>query len=524
MALKKRLGVAPRLAAVQLRTNTICGSLGMPQSRTNPALSDWTEISSLAGVTSQDSKEVKIRGRVHNIRKIGKKLCFMTVRRSGHTIQVVLAGEELSAWGGHQNAESIVDITGTVKNVSSAITSCSIMNCEIKATKAFIVSKASETLPFQLDDASDSTDISVLQDTRLDNRWLDMRTPANNAIWKLQSRVGQYFREHLLSFGFTEIHTPKIIPTASEGGSAVFPVQYHSNKAYLAQSPQLYKQMAIQGDMMNIFEIGPVFRAENANTHRHLCEFVGLDLEMEIKEHYYEILDVAEGLFNYIFGKLTNTDSELLEMIRKQHSSSPFLWALDESVINDNKIGVVDEDLVSKDLYGAIVLSRTRPMLRLTFENVVKLLNDNRGSDHDEIDPLEDLSTPSEKRLGSLIKERYNTDFYIVDRFPLAIRPFYTMPSPDSPLHANSYDIFMRGEEISSGAQRVHDPELLTSRAEALGVDIDLLVDYINSFKQGAWPHGGFGVGLERVVMLFMGLSNIRSCSMFPRDPKRRTP
>ncbi|MCO5564767.1 hypothetical protein L7F22_018435 [Adiantum nelumboides] len=372
---------------------------------------------------------------------------------------------------------------------------------ELHGTKVYCVSKAIPVLPFNLEDAARSEKdfqkaaeqedlqyVRVNIDTRLNFRVLDLRTPSNQAIFRVQSYVSLLFRQFLVSQSFVEIHTPKLIAGASEGGAAVFKLDYKGQPACLAQSPQLHKQMAICADFGLVFEIGPVFRAENAFTHRHLCEFTGLDLEMEIKEHYSEVLDILDGMFVSIFDGLNEHCKKELEAINEQYPFEPLKY-----------------------------LKKT---LRLTFEEGLQLLKE----DGIELDTFGDLDTVSERRLGALVKNKYDTDFYILHRYPLAVRPFYTMPCYDNPEYSNSFDVFIRGEEIISGAQRVHDPELLVSRAQALGIDAGSLSTYIDSFRWGAVPHGGAGVGLERVVMLFCNLKNIRKTSMFPRDPTRLAP
>jgi len=315
-----------------------------------------------------------------------------------------------------------------------------------------------------------------------------MRTPANQGVFRLQSGVGELFREYLLSQGFIEIHTPKLISAASEGGAEVFEVTYFERKAYLAQSPQLYKQMAICADMERVFEIGPVFRAENSNTHRHLCEFVGLDLEMQFENHYSEVIKVLGELFVSIFKGLETRYKVELAAVYQQFPFEPLQYC--------------------------------EPTLVLKFPDAIKLLREAGKS----IEDFEDLNTDSERALGRIVKEKYKTDFFVLDKFPSAVRPFYTMPDPDDPRYSNSYDLFLRGEEICSGSQRVHEVNLLIERAKSKGVNIQTIQAYIDAFKYGAPPHGGGGVGLERVLMLYLNLHNIRKSSMFPRDPNRLTP
>uniref|UniRef100_A0A915NZS4 Aspartate--tRNA ligase, cytoplasmic n=1 Tax=Meloidogyne floridensis TaxID=298350 RepID=A0A915NZS4_9BILA len=302
---------------------------------------------------------------------------------------------------------------------------------------------------------------------------------------KLQAAICEAFRSNLNKRGFIEIHTPKIISAASEGGANVFEVSYFKGSAYLAQSPQLYKQMAIAADFDKVYTIGAVFRAEDSNTHRHMTEFVGLDLEMAFKFHYHEAMLTVAELMCEIFAHLQKNFQPEIEAVRKQYPSEPFIF--------------------------------TEKPLIIQYSQAVSMLREAGVEQGDE----EDLSTPNEKLLGRLVRERYSTDFYVLDKFPLAVRPFYTMPDPLDERYSNSYDMFMRGEEILSGAQRVHDPVLLTERAKIHNIDLEKIRAYIDAFKYGCPPHAG---GLERVTMLFLGLGNIRLASLFPRDPKRITP
>eukprot|EP00898_Chlorokybus_atmophyticus_P007058 jgi/Chlat1/7353/Chrsp59S06976 len=461
----------------------------------------WEDVAALD--KSYENKTVLVRGRVHTVRGKGKS-AFLVLRSQHATVQCVLfAGEVVSKgmvkYASNVTKESLVDIEGTISVPSQPIESTT-QQVEIHVQKLFCISRAAPVLPFQLEDASRSEPayqkaeaegvqlVRVLQDVRLDNRVIDLRTPANQAIFRLQSAVCQLFRQSMLDQNFIEIHTPKLIAGASEGGAAVFKVNYMGRPGCLAQSPQLYKQMAICADFSRVFEIGPVFRAENSFTHRHLCEFVGLDLEMTIHEHYFEVLDVLDRLFVTMFDGLNERFAKELSVINEQYPCEP--------------------------------LQYLRPTLRLSFEEGVQMLKE-AGV---EVDPFGDLSTEVERTLGKLVKEKYNTDFYMLYRYPSAVRPFYTMMCPDDTRYSNSFDIFIRGEEIISGAQRVHDAELLARRATECGIEVETISAYIDAFKYGAPPHGGAGVGLERVVMLFCGLNNIRKTSMFPRDPKRLTP
>merc|ERR1711988_1326912 len=298
-------------------------------------------------------------------------------------------------------------------------------------------------------------------------RWIDTRTVTNQSIFRLQHAVTKLFREFLDAKDFIEIHTPKLLYGASEGGADMFSTNYFGLTAALAQSPQLHKQISCANSGFDrVYEIGPVFRAEKSFTHRHLCEFVGLDLEMTINEHYFEVLDLFSDLFIYIFDNLAERYSKELAAINTQHPFEPLVYQ--------------------------------KPSLRITFAEGVKMLNEAgfEQSYH------EDLDTEKEKALGRLVKEEYNTDFYMMYEYPRSARPFYTMPHPTDPNLTNSYDMFI-GEIKNKGI----DPESLKF--------------YVDSFKYGSLPHGGGGIGLERVVMLYLNLHNIRKASLFPRDPKR---
>ncbi|XP_040360565.1 aspartate--tRNA ligase, cytoplasmic isoform X1 [Ixodes scapularis] len=461
-----------------------------------------------------------IRGRLHTSRSKGKqtcellewfknlnvalltgKQCFFVLRQQQYTVQCLVAVSEkvskaMVKFCALVTKESLLDVYGIVQSSPQKVEGCTQQDIELHIEQLFVVSAAEPRLPLQVEDAArpeneddpEGLNIRVNQDTRLDNRILDLRTPANQAIYRLQAGVCSLFRESLAARGFMEIHTPKIISAASEGGANVFEVSYFKGSAYLAQSPQLYKQMAIASDFDKVFTVGAVFRAEDSNTHRHLCEFVGLDLEMAFNYHYHEVLDIIGQMFVDIFKGLRDRYSDEIAAVNRQFPAPPFKFL--------------------------------EPSLRLEFPEAVAMLR----AAGVEMDDEEDLSTPNEKLLGRLVKAKYDTDFYILDKYPLKVRPFYTMPDPHNAKVSNSYDMFMRGEEILSGAQRIHDPTFLTERAKEHGVDVSKIKAYIDSFRYGVAPHAGGGIGLERVTMLYLGLDNIRKTSMFPRDPKRLTP
>ncbi|KAF7137546.1 hypothetical protein RHSIM_Rhsim07G0113700 [Rhododendron simsii] len=386
---------------------------------------EWTEVGSLA--EGLEGRTVLVRGRAQTVRAVSKKMAFLIVREKGFTVQCVLSvSPDVVSLGMVKfttglSRESYVDVEGTVSVPHSPIKGAS-QQVEIQVRKVYCISKAVPTLPINIEDAARSELeidkalqageqlVRVNQDTRLNFRVLDLRTPSNQGIFRVQCQVENIFRQFLLSEGFVGIHTPKLIAGSSEGGSAVFRLDYKGQPACLAQSPQLHKQMAICGDFGRVFEVGPVFRAEDSFTHRHLCEFTGLDVEMEIKEHYSEVMDIVDRLFVALFDSLNERCQKELEAIGKQYPFEP--------------------------------LKYLRKTLRLTFQEGVQLLKE-AGI---EIDPLGDLNTESERKLGQLVLEKYGTEFYILHHYPLAVRPFYTMPCSDDPTYSNSFDIFIRGK------------------------------------------------------------------------------
>lgn len=453
------------------------------------------------------NKRVSLRARLQVSRGTSKH-AFIVLRSGVCTMQGIVSSENeqvsklMVKFAGSLNRESVVQVEGVLKLAEIKSEMITQRGIELDVDRIFAVHPAQRITPFAVEDAARPEESAagateeeralprVHLDTRLNNRVIDLRTATNQAIFRIQSGICNLFREFFLENAFIEIHSPKLISAASEGGSNVFKVSYFKTEAFLAQSPQFYKQMAICGDLERVFEIAPVFRAENSFTHRHMTEFVGVDLEMAFQQHYHEVMLLIGRMFMFVFSELPKRFAPEIAIVRKQYPIEEF----------------------------KLPASGSFPVLQ--YPEAIAMLRESGV----EIGDYEDLSTEIERSLGRLIKAKYDTDFYILDKFPLAIRPFYTMPDRDMPGYANAYDFFMRGEEIMSGAQRVHDPEMLTERAKAHGVDPVSVESYIDSFRFGAPPHAGGGIGLERVVMFYLGLKNIRMTSMFPRDPNRITP
>lgn len=298
----------------------------------------YEEISQING--SRVGETVVIRARVHTSRATGSKMCFFVFRQGVATIQGIITvnsdtiSKQMVKWCTGITAESIVLVEGKISKPIEEVKSCTISDAELAIQKIHVVSEVKERLAFSLEDASrpvteyeqeDTQLVKVNLDTRLDNRVLDLRTTTNNAIFRLQSAVCLLFREFLVSKNFIEIHTPKLIGAASEGGANVFKLSYfNKTNAYLAQSPQLYKQMCIAADFGRVFEIAPVFRAEDSNTHRHMTEFVGLDMEMAFNEHYHEVVDLLDEMFVYIFTNLKARYRTEIEAVKRQYPFEDF--------------------------------------------------------------------------------------------------------------------------------------------------------------------------------------------------------
>ncbi len=542
------------------------GVLPFIQSATDPEHRFQTKFTQISEINaSLDGQNVKLRVRLQRSRIKGKS-GFLVLREGVYTIQACLFVEDgkiskqMVDFAKSLRLESYIDVTAKVQKVQKPVESCTQKDVELAIETLFLVVSAPKVLPFQMEDAlrkvnpeleeddyqqkkkeenkeekkeeekkeekegeqkegenkeeskedkkkkkkekkkekkekkeeekkdKEKLEIVVKMNTRLDNRVFDLRVPTTQAIFKLQSGVAHLFREYLDSKNFIEIHTPKLVGGASEGGSNVFKFKYFNQDACLAQSPQLYKQMCIISDFKRVYEIGPVFRAEKSFTSRHLCEFTGLDIEMEIKEHFFEVLDILGELFYFIFNGLNQRYAKELEIVNNQYPFEPLIL--------------------------------TPEVLKLPWVEGIKLLTENGYKQ----DINEDLDTDNEKALGKLVHEKYKTDFYILYGYPKSARPFYTMPDPKDDNFTNSFDAFIRGEEVLSGAQRIHDYDLLLQKIKEKEINPETLSDYLNAFKLGAPAHGGAGIGLERVVKLFIGLGNIKKCVLFPRDPKRLRP
>ncbi|KAK7753945.1 aspartate--tRNA ligase dps1 [Diatrype stigma] len=447
---------------------------------------------------------IAFTARVHHIRNVSAKLAFVLLRQREDTVQGVLAvregaiSEQFVRWAEHLHPESVVHVRGVVRRSPEPIKSCSIHDLELVVESMHVLVAVEQPLSIDVygidqveeDERTHERRLAATMRVRNENRLIFLRTPAMQSVLRIRSSVCNLFRTALLDRDFVEIQTPKLQPAATESGAEVFRVQYFGRTAFLAQSPQLAKQMAISADFGRVFEIGPVFRAENSNTHRHLTEYTGLDLEMEIGADYHEALDIIDATLKSIFRGVYARHRKELDVVKSRFPHEDLVW-LDETP-------------------------------RLTFKEGVALLNASgwTGDDGQPASEHEDLSTRAEIRLGQLVKEKYGTDYYILDKFPTSARPFYTHLDPDDDRFTNSFDIFLRGQEITTGGQRINDPRALAQRMKKAGVDPATMEEYMQAFEWGAPAHAGCGIGLERIIFLLLNLGDVRNATLFPRDPK----
>lgn len=515
----------------------------LPLHQSNYEITD--KIVPISDLVKHAGEEVWVQANVHIIRAKAK-CAFVILREQMSTMQscIFIGGEVEKSFIDFiagVPSESVVLVYGNVVALEGKrkVTGCTVQDAEMNIKRFLVVSRAIATLPILVVDAMrPESDYQkpgcqfsrVGIEQRLDNRVLDLRTPANQALFRIRSGITAEFRNYLSSKGFMEIQTPKIIGQSSEGGSAIFNVKYFDRKAYLAQSPQLYKQMCIAAGFEKVFEVGPVFRAENSLTNRHLTEFTGLDLEMSIGSNYKEVIRLLlDMLFHMIKNIYTKYEKEM-ETIAIQY---PIVKAiLPESsekvpiITHREAVTLLQEKYKELEAKGETI----SPADRQTYEG--------------------DMLTVSEKLLGDIMHEKYGSDLYAVERYPLSSRPFYTMPSEivgseeyeklkkaeeneekiiaedghPAVRYSNSFDLFLRGNEICSGAQRVHNSEYLKTFIEERKIDTTPLKDYIDSFSYGCPPHAGAGLGLDRLVMLIVDTKGVRQSTLFPRTPARLRP
>jgi len=434
-------------------------------------------IYSSAISADMEGRSVVVAGWVHEIRDLGG-LRFLLIRDRDGLVQVTLprkfVAEEVFRKSGELTRESVVKVTGKVRREERAPNGYELLPEDIE-----LLSLAAAPLPLD-----PTGKVSANLDTRLDHRFMDLRAPRVAAIFKIRGVAMRAARDYLEKQGFLEVKTPRIISTASEGGTELFPLAYFEKEAFLAQSPQLYKQMMMASGLDRVYEIATYFRAEEHDTASHLNEVTAIDVEMGFIRDEEEVMEVAEGLA-----------TAMIEGVREGC---------------ERELGILGRELWDVE----------RPFPRLKYRKALELLEEEEAL---RLKPGEDLNTEAEKALGRIM-EREGHRLYFVTEYPLAIKPFYTMPDPEDPAISRSFDLELMGREIVSGSQRIHESRLLRERIRACGLREESFRSYLEAFEYGMPPHGGFGMGVERFLMLLLGLHNIREAVLFPRDRRRLTP
>jgi nondiscriminating aspartyl-tRNA synthetase len=423
-------------------------------------------------------QEVELFGWVHTVRSQGG-IKFLVLRDIEGTVQVVVSKKEAQAFEALEKVtlESVVRVVGMAKEEKQAPG-----GIEISATGIEVLSLADAQLPIQ---AVEKGENEADQQIRLDWRWIDLRKPEKALIFKVWTTMEQAFRQYCVSNGFIEIHSPKTVVTSTESGSELFEIKYFDKKAYLAQSPQLYKQMAMASGFEKVFEVGPVFRANPSFTSRHDTEFTMYDVEMSFIQSHHDLMAEEERMMVAIF-----------TAIKEKYGQA------------------------TKEAYDQEIIVPRLPFPKLTLREAKKILAELRIPN----ERGEDLSPEEERAIAKYIKEKEGHDFVFIYDWPAKVRAFYSMRLETDPTLSKTFDLLYRGLEITSGAQREHRPDVLKNQIEEKGFKVEPFESYLNFFKYGCPPHGGFAPGPTRMLMQMLGISNVREVTYLYRGVNRLTP
>ncbi len=414
-------------------------------------------------------QSVNVAGFVHAVRNQGK-IAFLRLREESGSIQVVILGSNEVAFTTVKSltTESVVEIKGLVKEAKQVPE-----GIEIECESITVLSAADPVLPIPVATEKGAEDVDVVN--RFDWRWLDLRKSESHKIFKVWTILEQGAREYFAKAGFTQLYSPAFMSAASESGAEVFEVKYFETKAYLAQSPQFYKQMAMASGFEKIFMVGPVFRAELSFTTRHMTEFTGWDFEVAYINSHHDVMDIEEAMLKSGFAKL-------------------------------KEAGLIEEAI-------------TVPMARIPLSEVkIKLKAIGVTSEKEG-----DLSPDEERSICKIVKEETGSDFVFVTDYPPVTRAFYHMRDESTGL-TKSFDLLYKGVEITTGAQREHRHDILVKQALEKGLTEESLADYLKFFQFGCPPHGGAGIGPGRIVAQILDLPSVKEATFLPRDVKRLRP
>ena len=418
--------------------------------------------------------EVTFRGTVHRVRDMSD-FSFVVMRVERGLIQCTFQGDEI---GGIKRSDikdaMVLEVTGTVREEPRAE-----HGVEVVLSALSILGKPYDQLPVPLGKKY----MGLSLDVDLPLRPITLRHPRKQAIFRVQGAIADGFAQYMQSQGFTHIHTPKIVVAGAEGGANIFKLEYFHRPAVLAQSPQFYKQMLV-GVFDRVFEVGPVFRAEKHNTKRHLNEYTSLDFEMGYIEDYTDIMAMETGFLQYMVELLKKDYAKELEILK-------------------------------------VMLPKTEEIPTVPFTKAKELVAEKYNR---KIRNPFDLEPEEELLIGQYFKEEYDADFVFVTEYPSKKRPFYAMDDPEDKRYTKSFDLLFHGLEITTGGQRIHDYKMLSEKIAARGMTEEGMEQYLSAFKHGMPPHGGLGIGLERLTMKLIGEDNVRETTLFPRDLTRLEP
>lgn len=422
---------------------------------------------------AEEGTTIILEGAVHSVRDMGE-IAFVILRKKEGLIQTVWEEGKTDLELSEIREGDYIHVTGQVKDEERAP-----HGKEVRLSTISHLSHVSCPLPLPIDKWKLNTSLEA----KLDRRSLSLRNIRERARFRIQEGIVRGFRDFLYEQGFTEIHTPKIGAKSAEGGANMFRLSYFHRPAVLQQSPQLYKQMMV-GVFDRVFETGPVFRAEKHNTRRHLNEYTSLDFEMGYIHSFLDICAMETGFLQYT-----------MNLLEKEYSKE--LKLLNITLPDVEKIPYVRFDEAKR-----LVSEKYNRKIRNPF----------------------DLEPEEEELIGKYFKEEYNADFVFVTDYPSKKRPFYAMDDPEDTRYTLSFDLLYHGLEITTGGQRIHDLNMLEEKIQAKGMTEEGLEQYLDAFRFGMPPHGGLGIGLERLTMQLLGEDNVREACLFPRDMSRLEP
>lgn len=432
-------------------------------------VTEWDELTG----TSLLNQEVVLEGAVHSIRNMGD-VAFVILRRREGLFQTVVENEKANLSIHDLKEAMTLRVKGILHEEERAP-----HGREVRVQEIEILSSPAEPMPLAIDKWKLNTSLEA----KLNLRPIALRNIQERSKFKIQEALVRAFRDFLYEQGFTEIHTPKIGARGAEGGANLFKFSYFHKPAVLAQSPQFYKQMMV-GVFDRVFETGPVFRAEKHNTKRHLNEYTSLDFEMGYIDGFEDIMGMETGFLQYA-----------MELLKKDYSK---------------ELQILKIQLPKVDQIPAVRFDKAKELVSEKYNRKIR-------------NPY-DLEPEEEALIGRYFKEEYNADFVFVTHYPSKKRPFYAMDDPEDARFTLSFDLLFKGLEITTGGQRIHDYNMLVQKIEDRGMTQEGMEQYLDTFKHGMPPHGGLGIGLERLTMQLIGEENVRETCLFPRDMNRLEP